>query len=216
MSQPRASSRSRHAVRLDALGHDLEPEVVAEVDRRAHDHGVVVALQHAQHERLVDLQLVDRQALEVAERRVAGAEVVDREPHAELAQPLEHGARADRVGQHRVLGDLQLQPAGLDVPCASSSSATSSGKRRSSRSRAGDVDRDAEVDALVAASARHCASAVSSTCEVSARIRPVCSASGTKRSGDEQAVLGVLPAHERLDAADRDRCAGRPAAGSRR
>ena len=36
-------------------------------------------------ERPVDLQLVDREALEVAQARVAGAEVVDRQAHAHLA-----------------------------------------------------------------------------------------------------------------------------------
>jgi hypothetical protein len=36
-----------------------------------------VARAQVQHERLVDLQFVDRQALQVRERGVAGAEVVD-------------------------------------------------------------------------------------------------------------------------------------------
>jgi hypothetical protein len=51
---------------------------VAEIDRRAHDHVVVVVVLHVQHERPVDLQDVDREPLQLAEGREAGPEVVDR------------------------------------------------------------------------------------------------------------------------------------------
>jgi hypothetical protein len=52
------------------------------------DH-VVGAGDQAGDERAIDLQLVDRQAAQVAERRVAGAEIVDDDPHAHLVQALE-------------------------------------------------------------------------------------------------------------------------------
>ena len=45
---------------LDALGNDLQAEVVREVDGRAHDRGVGVLCCHLEHERLVDLDHVDR------------------------------------------------------------------------------------------------------------------------------------------------------------
>ena len=71
---------------LDALGDDAQAEVVGEVDRGAHDRGVGGVDGHLDHERLVDLDHVDREPLEVGQRRVAGAEVVDRERQADLAQ----------------------------------------------------------------------------------------------------------------------------------
>src|SRR6185295_4574615 len=52
---------------LDALGDDLEAEVAAEVDRRAHDRRVVLAAVHADDEGAVDLDLVDRQAAQVGD-----------------------------------------------------------------------------------------------------------------------------------------------------
>ena len=64
---------------LDALGRDPQPERVSETDHGGHDRGVAGIRAEAAHERAVDLHRVDREALEVAERRVAGAEVVDRE-----------------------------------------------------------------------------------------------------------------------------------------
>ena len=63
--------------RLDALGGDLEVEVAAELDRRADDRLVAAARLHPEHERLVDLDLVDREPRELRQRGEAGAEVVD-------------------------------------------------------------------------------------------------------------------------------------------
>src|SRR5579862_3479305 len=65
---------------LDAFGDDFEPEPLA--DR--HDRGrETVVVDAAAEERPVHLEDVDRQAAEVAEGRVAGAEVVHRDTHAE-------------------------------------------------------------------------------------------------------------------------------------
>jgi hypothetical protein len=52
---------------LDALGDDAQAEVVGELDGRAHDRGVGGVDGHLDHERLVDLDHVDRQALEVGQ-----------------------------------------------------------------------------------------------------------------------------------------------------
>jgi hypothetical protein len=51
-------------------------------------------------EPVVDLELVDRDMLEPAERRVARAEVVDRETDAEVAQAREHADRALGADEH--------------------------------------------------------------------------------------------------------------------
>ena len=61
------------------------------------------------HELLIDLHAVDREAAQVVERRVAGAEIVDGDLHAHLAQAVQRGDRARRVLHGQALGDLQLE-----------------------------------------------------------------------------------------------------------
>ena len=58
-------------------------------------------------ERAVDLELVHVEAAQVGQRRVAGAEVVDGQGDAELAQQAEHVGRPHRVGHDQRLGDLE-------------------------------------------------------------------------------------------------------------
>jgi hypothetical protein len=71
---------------LHALGDDSQPEIVAEVDRRAHDDQVALVAEHRRDERPVDLELVDRQAPEIRKRRVTRTEIVDRQTNAQRAQ----------------------------------------------------------------------------------------------------------------------------------
>src|SRR3569623_1321178 len=99
---------TRHAVR-----HHLEPEVVRESDGGTHDHRVFVVFGHIQYEGLVDLEFVHRQALEVGQRRIAGAEIIDGDAHAEAAQLLQHPHCMLRIGHHRAFGDFEFQPLGL-------------------------------------------------------------------------------------------------------
>ena len=85
---------------------DLELERAREVDDHAHERALLAAAGEAVDERLGDLEDVERQRVQVAERRVAGAEVVEREPHAELAQLVQR--RRARVGvPSSALGDLE-------------------------------------------------------------------------------------------------------------
>src|SRR5215470_15689324 len=75
--------------RLHAFGDHLELQAVPEADDGAHDHRVVGIGGQIAHEALVDLQPVDRELLHVSERRIAGAEIVDRDFYAEIAQLLQ-------------------------------------------------------------------------------------------------------------------------------
>src|SRR6516165_1597309 len=52
---------------LDALGHGLEPERLAECDDRARQLRSIVGVGEAAHERAVDLQYVDGEAVQVGE-----------------------------------------------------------------------------------------------------------------------------------------------------
>src|SRR5258706_2948280 len=101
---------------LHALGEDAEAEVVREVDRAAH-HGAVAGVgDEAGHERAIDLDLVDREALEMGERGVAGAEIVEGESHADAFQAREDGDRALRFGDERALRELEHHARRVEAP----------------------------------------------------------------------------------------------------
>src|SRR4029450_7161039 len=76
---------------LDALGHDLQAQRAGDLhdgggDRRVLVLRALVPRAAPRDERAVDLDDVEREALEARQRRVAGAEVVDEDLHADLAQ----------------------------------------------------------------------------------------------------------------------------------
>ena len=92
---------------LDALGDDLEADGLGEADDQAHERRVVVGEREALDELARDLQRVERQVAQVAERRVAGAEVVERELHAEVAELLQRLGAAHGVLDEQRLGHLE-------------------------------------------------------------------------------------------------------------
>ena len=89
---------------LDPFGHHLQVQRVRKRDDCLYNRGILRVLPE-----LVDLQNVDREALEVGKRRVASAAVIDGELDA---QRFELAQRADGtvclLHQH-AFGDLQLQ-----------------------------------------------------------------------------------------------------------
>ena len=72
--------------RLDALGHGLEAQRAAELDQRVDERGAGPVRGGSEHEGPVDLDDVHGELLEVGQRRVARAEVVDGEADAEVLQ----------------------------------------------------------------------------------------------------------------------------------
>ena len=65
----------RVGIGLGAFGHHIHAEVVGERDDRFQDHRPGAAVGGA-HERLVDLDGVEREALQIGQRGMAGAEIV--------------------------------------------------------------------------------------------------------------------------------------------
>ena len=94
---------------VDALGHDLEAEVVREIDHGAHDHRIVLVLLHVDDERLVDFDFVHRQLPQMRERGVAGAEIVDGEGDAHAVELAQNGKGVGGIGHDRVFGDFQRE-----------------------------------------------------------------------------------------------------------
>ena len=62
----------------------LEAEPLGEIDQRRHEGAVVLGAHQILHKGAVDLQDVDAELAQIAERREARAEIVDRDPAAEI------------------------------------------------------------------------------------------------------------------------------------
>ena len=93
---------------FDAFGDHFLFEALGERDDRLQDLGIFAAFADAVNERAVDLERVERQAVQIAERRIARAKIVDAELDAELLEPVEHIDRVLGVFHRGALGDLQL------------------------------------------------------------------------------------------------------------
>ena len=83
---------------------------MGQVDRGSDDQAVLLLGRHLGDEGLVDLELIDRQPLQIGERREPGAEIIDRDPHAHRLQGGQHLERLVRIGHQGALRDFQRQP----------------------------------------------------------------------------------------------------------
>src|SRR5690606_21221043 len=93
----------------DLLGDHLEIQRAGELDHGG-DHGLI----HRVHgevadERAVDLQIIERQVLEIAEGGQSAPEIIEGELAAHTVQHADEALRVLDVGDHRVLGDLEAQ-----------------------------------------------------------------------------------------------------------
>src|SRR5688500_12101914 len=85
------------------------------------------AVSHANHERTIDIEGVDRQTTEVAQRRVARAEVVDGHGKTVFTGKGEFFDAAGEVVDENTLGDLEID-AGTRVRVALDRSLETDGK----------------------------------------------------------------------------------------
>ena len=170
---------------LGALGGRVHAEALGERDDGADDRGVAAARHGgAAHEALVDLDLVERRLLQIAERRIAGAEIVEREADAERLQLGEHVVGRFAFDQEHALGDLELELARLRVRELASALITIVG-RLGSTNWIGE-----RLTATRICSGHFAASwqAVRSTHSPICGIRPLSSASGMKMLGRDHAA----------------------------
>src|SRR3989442_2679447 len=98
-------------VRFASLRDHAQSQRVRERDHRLRNRRVAAALLDPADERAVDLEAVDRQSREIAQARIARAEVVHRDLHAEGLQALEDQDRLVAIVDEHALGKLQLEPA---------------------------------------------------------------------------------------------------------
>src|SRR5215212_7307202 len=99
---------------LDAFGDHAHAEVRRERDDGSNDLAVLRVVRHLRDERAVYLQGVDGEAVQVGERRVARAEVVDGELYAEPAKLGEERGGAFGVVHHGALRDFELEAVGRE------------------------------------------------------------------------------------------------------
>src|SRR5450755_911075 len=100
---------------LDPLAECLEAEDLAELYERVYERLGLARCGDAGDEGAIDLQRIYRELAQVSQRAVAGAEVVDRDPHAqcfEHSQPLRSGVG---VAHQRRLGDLERERAWVET-----------------------------------------------------------------------------------------------------
>ena len=90
------------------ISHDLAQAVRHRHDR-LHERFVVPFVADVLDEGLVDLQGPDRELLEVTQRRVPGAEIVERQRNAKVVQVVEDLHRFRCILNQHALGDLQFQ-----------------------------------------------------------------------------------------------------------
>ena len=105
---PRLVEEAALAVGLDPFGHRDDAEVVGQGQDRPGDRPRAPLAQVAD-ERPVDLEGVERQGVQVRQRRVAGAEVVQGDEEAQVVELLEAAGRGPQVLDQQALGDLELE-----------------------------------------------------------------------------------------------------------
>ena len=84
-------------------------------DHGADDGGIVGTGSDVGDETAVDFQSPDRQSLQIAQRRVAGAEIVECQTDVQGRQIAQGTNDRVGVGQNDALGDFQLQAAGWQL-----------------------------------------------------------------------------------------------------
>src|SRR2546430_15088020 len=105
---------------LSRSGHHLDVQVPGHGDDGADDGEIALVRHRVTHETAVDLERTPPPALQVREARVANAEIIDGDAHAQLAQA-RHRVLARivvaRVApfEHRALRQLDLQERGLQA-----------------------------------------------------------------------------------------------------
>jgi hypothetical protein len=94
--------------RFDPFGDGLQPQVGCQLEDGAHQRAVVGVLVETGDERAVDLEDLHGQLDQVGQRGVAGAEVVDRQPHIQPAELVGHLQDGVEVLHEQALGELQV------------------------------------------------------------------------------------------------------------
>src|SRR5882672_3446267 len=94
--------------------HD-HAQALGQVDDRLDDRRIVQIVRQVLDEAAVDLEFVDREALQIIQAGIAGAEIVDRQADAHLVQLIQQLRGFLRVLHDCVLGEFDLELLRLDA-----------------------------------------------------------------------------------------------------
>src|ERR1700733_7172758 len=97
---------------LHALSHGLQAQLMCQPGDRPYCGGVGSRAVEAMDEGAINFESVQRQRLKVAEAGVAGAKVIDGDAYAQVAELLQLGGCASKVGDDPAFGNFQLQEFG--------------------------------------------------------------------------------------------------------
>jgi hypothetical protein len=100
---------------LDALDGHRQVEFGAEGRDAIEQAQRATACLQAVQERAIDLHLVERETVQVAETGIAGAEIIERNAHAQILQLIEPQARDFAIVEKGGLGDFDLQAIGSQL-----------------------------------------------------------------------------------------------------
>ena len=194
---------------FDPLGDHVEGERPGHADDRLDDRRPLLLDAERVDELAVDLERVEREAVEVGERGVAGAEVVEDEPHAELAERLQGRLGVGRLLDQDALGDLQPQVDGVEAG-AGEDFGDRGGEVAVGDLAGGEVDRDVEGPLVGPLLVPGEDLAAGRLLDPAADRLDQAAFLGDRDelAGVELAALGVVPADQRLEGGDLAAVAG--------
>jgi len=97
---------------LDELRDRDQPHGMADGIDRLHHCPIGRVGGDIAHEGAIDLEVIDRQILEVGKRRQPAAEIIERKSAAQLLHLADEAHHPRQIGHRRTLGDLEAQCTG--------------------------------------------------------------------------------------------------------
>src|ERR1700679_2224141 len=94
---------------FDSLRDDLQIQRMPQRDDGLDDRDVVRIFGYVSHERTVDFHAIDREALQIGERRMSRSEIVDRQGDPVILDLLEQLQRLARTRHDDALGNFKFQ-----------------------------------------------------------------------------------------------------------
>src|SRR6202035_3278477 len=99
---------------FNAFGRRRQAEAARKPEDRLDDHLAFMVGVEAIDETAIDLDLVEMQLLQLSERRITGAEIIESDAHPRVPQLIDHLPRHLEIIHERALGDLKLEPTRIE------------------------------------------------------------------------------------------------------
>eukprot|EP01136_Pigoraptor_vietnamica_P023555 Opistho-1_new@75768 len=110
-----ADQRTFLVARVDALGGNRHAQALPQTDQSLDDPGTFALAGHRADEAAVDLDLVQPEAAQVIEARIAGPEIVEGDADPRCPQRAQDIAGVVEIGDERALGHVDFEPFGCDA-----------------------------------------------------------------------------------------------------